>query len=137
LLCIINVEKDCPFFKRFAKETCDIDGVITRGDVIMARMAKSGRRNIACMTSAPAGSCSMLAMSPDLYAQTTSGIEPLYFISSMRRIKGNPGDKGFRSDFVDDTGDHWMEFEVFHPQVRRWMDITGETDVTKSPWYGN
>jgi ribonucleoside-diphosphate reductase alpha chain len=79
----------------------------------------------------------MLATSPDGYTQTTSGIEPLYFIISIRRKKGNPEDEGFRSDFIDDTGDHFMEFEVFHPQVQRWMDITGETDTTKSPWYGN
>jgi ribonucleoside-diphosphate reductase alpha chain len=125
-----DLEGHCPFFHRFYDEVCDLGDETLSGAGLMKRMMRNGRRNIACMTSAPAGSTSM-------ETQTTSGIEPLYFITIVRRKKGNPGDDGFRSDFVDDTGDHWMEFETVHPQVQRWMDVTGETDITKSPWHGN
>lgn len=127
-----ELEHGCAFFERFSKETCNIKGESTAisGDDLMAKMHKIGRRNIACLTTAPGGSVSMLT-------QTTSGIEPLYFPSSIRRKKGSPGDEGFRSDFVDDSGDHWMEFEVIHPQISKWMEVTGETDITKSPWHNN
>jgi len=132
-----KLEGDCPFFMRFSEEECDIGDEIIKGEDVIKRMCHFGRRNIGLLTSAPAGTCSLLSSSPDGYHQTTSGIEPLYLVSSTRRKKGNPGDEGFRSDFVDNNGDHWMEFDVFHPQVQRWMDITGETDITKSPWHGN
>ncbi len=125
-----SLEENCEFFKRFGKESCKIGDYTISGAELMKLMKKYGRRNIALLTTAPAGSCSM-------QTQTSSGIEPLYFMFSIRRKKGNPGDNGFRSDFVDSMGDHWMEFEVFHVQVKRWMEITGETDPTKSPWYGN
>jgi len=126
----VKREKKCPFFQRFSKEGCKIGDMVIHGKDVMKRMAQVGRRNIACLTGAPAGTVS-------IETQTTSGIEPLYFMSSIRRKKGNPGDEGFRSDFVDDTGDHWMEFKVFHPQVQHWLDITGKTDLTKSPWHNN
>lgn len=94
-------------------------------------MKKYGRRNIALLTIAPAGSVSLLT-------QTSSGIEPQFMIEPYtRRKKGNPGDENFRSDFVDQSGDHWMEFQVFPPKVKMWMEVTGETDVDKSPWRGS
>jgi len=94
-------------------------------------MKKYGRRNIALMTTAPTGTVSMMT-------QTSGGIEPEYSIDTYtRRVKGNPGDKNFRSDFVDDNGDHWMEFEVMKPKLKTWMQITGETDIKKSPWSGS
>jgi ribonucleotide reductase alpha subunit len=88
-----------------------------------------GRRNIANTTTAPAGSVSS-------QTQTTSGIEPVYMLSYTRRKKHNPSDKNARVDFVDAMGDQWQEFTVYHQGVKRWMDITGETDITKSPYYG-
>ena len=94
-------------------------------------MKKYGRRNIALLTTAPAGSVSLLT-------QTSSGIEPQFMIEPYtRRKKGNPGDENFRSDFIDQSGDHWMEFQVFPPKVKMWMEITGETDLDKSPWRGS
>ena len=94
-------------------------------------MQKYGRRNIALLTTAPAGSVSLLT-------QTSSGIEPQFMIEPyIRRKKGNPGDSGFRSDFVDQSGDHWQEFRVYPPKVKMWMEITGETDLKKSPWSGS
>jgi ribonucleoside-diphosphate reductase alpha chain len=88
-----------------------------------------GRRNIANTTTAPAGSVSS-------QTQTTSGIEPVYMLSYTRRKKHNPSDKNARVDFVDAMGDQWQEFTVYHQGVKRWMDVTGETDVTKSPYFG-
>jgi ribonucleoside-diphosphate reductase alpha chain len=90
---------------------------------------KTGRRNIANTTTAPAGSVSALT-------QTTSGIEPVYMLSYTRRKKHNPSDKNARVDFVDAMGDQWQEFTVYHQGVKRWMDATGETDVKKSPYWG-
>jgi ribonucleoside-diphosphate reductase alpha chain len=90
---------------------------------------KSGRRNIANTTTAPAGSVSS-------QTQTTSGIEPVYMLSYVRRKKHNPSDKNARVDFVDAMGDQWQEFTVYHHGVKLWMEATGETDVTKSPYYG-
>lgn len=94
-------------------------------------MAKYGRRNIANLTIAPTGSLSILT-------QTTSGIEPLFMLFPYtRRKKINPNDANAKTDFVDQNGDHWQEFEVYHPKVKMWMDVTGETDLKKSPWYGH
>lgn len=90
---------------------------------------KTGRRNIANTTTAPAGSVSS-------QTQTTSGIEPVYMLSYVRRKKHNPSDKNARVDFVDAMGDQWQEFTVYHHGVKLWMEATGETDITKSPYYG-
>lgn len=95
------------------------------------KMQRVGRRNIALLTTAPCGSVSILT-------QTSSGIEPQFMINPyVRRKKGNPGDKNFRSDFIDQNGDHWMEFTVYPPKVAEWMRITGESDLSKSPWAGS
>lgn len=90
---------------------------------------KTGRRNIATTTTAPTGSVSS-------QTQTSSGIEPVYLLSYVRRKKQNPSDKNARVDFVDNMGDSWQEFTVYHHGIKKWMDLTGETDVTKSPYWG-
>lgn len=116
-----ELEKDNPFLNRIKDED----------PKLYEDMKKYGRRNIALLTTAPAGSVSILT-------QTSSGIEPQFMITPYtRRKKGNPGDIGFRSDFVDQNGDHWMEFKVYPPKVKMWMEITGETDLEKSPWKGS
>ena len=74
--------------------------------------------------------------SVSILTQTTSGIEPLYQISYKRNKKINVNDGDTRVDFIDDKGDAWQQFDIYHPKVKMWMEITGETDVTKSPWYG-
>lgn len=99
------------------------------GPDIMKMWKKTGRRNIANTTTAPAGSVSALT-------QTTSGIEPVYMLSYVRRKKQNPSDKNARVDFVDAMGDSWQEFTMYHHGVKKWMDATGETDITKSPYWG-
>lgn len=119
-------EKKNPFLRRIKDEDPQL----------YADMKKYGRRNIALLTTAPTGTTSMMASLAEGYHGTTGGIEPLFMESYTRRKKGNSGDDNFRSDFVDDMGDHWMEFPVYHPGVQLWMDITGETDLTKSPYHG-
>ncbi len=97
---------------------------------VYSRMEKHGRRNISISTVAPTGTLSMLT-------QTSSGIEPVFMLSYKRRRKVNVHDKNSRVDFVDAMGDSWQEFVVYHPKVKMWMDVTGETDITKSPYSGS
>lgn len=112
-------EKDSPFLLRIKEENADLYNLISR----------VGRRNIGNLTIAPTGSMSLLT-------QTTSGIEPLFMLEPYkRRKKINPSDNNARVDFVDASGDSWQEFEVMHPKLRLWMEITGEKDWKKSPWY--
>ena len=95
-----------------------------------ARMMKHGRRNISLSTVAPTGTLSLLS-------QTSSGIEPVFMLSYVRRRKVNPKDKNTRVDFVDGSGDSWQEFAVYHPGLKSWMEISGETDIRKSPYWGS
>ena len=76
---------------------------------------KYGRRNIALTTTAPAGSISTLT-------QTTSGIEPAYLLKYVRRKKLTENDLDARVDFVDDVGDRWQEYDVYHHGFKQWMD---------------
>ncbi len=97
---------------------------------VYQRMMKFGRRNISLSTVAPTGTLSLLT-------QTSSGLEPVFMLSYKRRRKFNPNDKKGRVDFVDAMGDSWQEFTVYHSKLKQWMDITGETDITKSPYNGS
>lgn len=99
---------------------------------LYARMLAHGRRNISISTVAPTGSLSILA-------QTSSGLEPVFMLSYKRRKKINDGanDKNLKVDFVDSMGDKWQEFVVCHPKLKQWMEVTGETDETKSPYAGS
>ncbi|MFW5687499.1 MAG: adenosylcobalamin-dependent ribonucleoside-diphosphate reductase [Bacteroidota bacterium] len=81
-------------------------------------MRKNGRRNIALLTIAPTGSVSLMT-------QTTSGIEPVFMVAYKRRRKVNPNDKNVRVDFVDEVGDHWEEYNVFHHKFEDWLSING------------
>ncbi len=90
---------------------------------LYADMLKYGRRNIACLTIAPTGTTSLMT-------QTTSGIEPVFMPVYMRRRKVNPGDKDVRIDFVDENGDSFEEFVVFHHKFLTWMETKGY-DVSK------
>ncbi len=103
-------------------------------------MVKYGRRNIACLTIAPTGTTSLMT-------QTTSGIEPVFLPVYRRRRKVNPNDAEARVDFVDETGDAFEEYIVFHHKFVTWMRANGfsaskkytqeEVDVlvAKSPYY--
>jgi ribonucleoside-diphosphate reductase alpha chain len=85
---------------------------------VYAKMEKQGRRNISMLTIAPTGSVSICT-------QTASGIEPVFMVSYKRRRKVNPNDKNVKVAFVDEVGDSWEEYNVFHPKFLVWMKING------------
>ena len=87
-------------------------------------MLEYGRRNIALLTIAPTGTTSLMT-------QTSSGIEPVFMPVYKRRKKVNPNDKGVRVDFVDEVGDSWEEYVVFHHRFKQWMEVNG-IDVSKN-----
>lgn len=103
-------------------------------------MTRYGRRNIACLTIAPTGTTSLMT-------RTTSGIEPVFMPVYKRRRKVNPGDAGVHVDYVDEVGDSFEEYVVFHPKFLTWMQTKGydtsknysqaEIDklVVESPYY--
>jgi ribonucleoside-diphosphate reductase alpha chain len=93
------------------------------------RMMSHGRRNISISTVAPTGSLSMLA-------QTSSGIEPVFMLSYKRRRKVNADDPNAKVDFVDDMGDAFEEFTVYHHKLKEWMQITGKKEIKESPYAG-
>ncbi|HET8884789.1 MAG TPA: adenosylcobalamin-dependent ribonucleoside-diphosphate reductase [Salinimicrobium sp.] len=123
-------EKNNPFIQRLKAED----------EKLYFEMMEYGRRNIALLTIAPTGTTSLMT-------QTTSGIEPVFLPVYKRRRKVNPNDKEVRVDFVDETGDSWEEYVVFHHRFKEWMQINGfdtqenysqkELDelVQKSPYY--
>ncbi|MBQ7690811.1 MAG: adenosylcobalamin-dependent ribonucleoside-diphosphate reductase [Muribaculaceae bacterium] len=81
-------------------------------------MLKHGRRNIACLTIAPTGTTSLMT-------QTTSGIEPVFLPVYKRRRKVNPSDRDVHIDYVDENGDSFEEFIVYHPKFITWMNVKG------------
>jgi len=91
---------------------------------------KHGRRNIANTTTAPAGSTSCVT-------GTTSGGEALVALEMRRRRKITASDKLARIDEIDEMGDKWQHYQYVHPGVVKWMNVTGEKDITKSPYYGS
>ena len=114
-----ELEKDHPFINRIMNEDAEMK----------ADWAKYGRRNIANTTTAPAGSVSVLT-------QTTSGIEPAFMLAYKRRKKITAADNSVKVDYVDNMGDKWQEFNVYHHWFKTWMDITGKTDPKESPYWG-
>lgn len=125
-----NREKNNPFILRIKEAD----------PALYDRMVKSGRRNIACLTIAPTGTTSLMT-------QTTSGIEPVFMPVYKRRRKVNPNDSGVHVDFVDEVGDSFEEYIVYHQKFLEWMRINGidtekrysqeEIDelVARSPYY--
>lgn len=123
-------EKNNPFIQRLAQADPELYKDMTR----------FGRRNIALLTIAPTGTTSLMT-------QTTSGIEPVFMPVYKRRRKVNPNDKDARIDFIDEMGDSWEEYIVFHHKFKTWMEVNGfelkrnysndELDamVAKSPYH--
>lgn len=103
-------------------------------------MKKYGRRNIACLTIAPTGTTSLMT-------QTTSGIEPVFLPIYKRRRKVNPNDPAVKIDFVDESGDAYEEYVVYHHKFLTWMETAGipirenytqeqiEEIIAQSPYY--
>jgi len=140
----VNLAKDRGAFTIYDTEREKNNPLINRikneDPALYENMAENGRRNIALLTIAPTGTTSLMT-------QTTSGIEPVFMPVYKRRRKVNPNDKDVRVDFVDEVGDHWEEYTVFHHKFKTWMEINGydinreyiqeELDemVKKSPYY--
>lgn len=128
----INREKNNPFILRLKNED----------EQLYSDMQQYGRRNIALLTIAPTGTTSLMT-------QTTSGIEPVFMVSYKRRRKVNPNDKSVKVAFVDEVGDSWEEYRVFHHKFITWLEANGydaqevermeedalEKIVKKSPYY--
>jgi ribonucleoside-diphosphate reductase alpha chain len=113
-------EKNCPFIMRIAEES----------PLLYERMVKSGRRNISLTTTAPVGSISLMT-------RTSSGVEPLFTLETYtRRKKVNPTDKNSRVDFTDAMGDKWQNYTIMHPKAQMWTEVTGNSDLSQSPWAG-
>ena len=124
-------ERGHPFLERIWNEAPDV----------YEMSKKYGRRNIALTTTAPAGSVSVLT-------QTTSGIEPAYMLHYTRRKKLTENDLDGRVDFIDDSGDSWQEYTVYHHGFKHWMSymdktnpgifdgLTDEKMVAMSPYEG-
>jgi len=127
-----NREKDNPFIQRIAESA----------PRLYEKMSRVGRRNISMLTIAPTGSVSILT-------QTTSGIEPVFMVSYKRRRKVNPNDRNVTVSFVDEIGDSWEEYNVFHPRFETWLEMNGydvnavksypdeklQEVIAKSPYY--
>lgn len=123
-------EKNNPFIARIRENDPEL----------YERMVKSGRRNIACLTIAPTGTTSIMT-------QTSSGIEPVFMLVYKRKRKVNPTDENVRVDFVDEVGDSFEEYTVYHHKFLEWMRANGiepkknltseEIDelVAKSPYH--
>ena len=101
-------EKDNPFVSRLGKEDPEL----------LEEMKKHGRRNISLLTIAPTGTTSLMT-------QTTSGIEPVFLPAYKRRRKVNPNDKDAEVTFVDEVGDSWEEYNVFHHNFLAWLKVNG------------
>ncbi|AJR04665.1 adenosylcobalamin-dependent ribonucleoside-diphosphate reductase [Siansivirga zeaxanthinifaciens] len=101
-------EKNNPFIQRIKNED----------EKLYFDMLEYGRRNIALLTIAPTGTTSLMT-------QTSSGIEPVFMPVYKRRRKVNPNDKNIRVDFVDEVGDSWEEYVVFHHRFKQWMEVNG------------
>ena len=129
-ICDVQREEGHPFLSRIIKELLPEK---------IADYKKYGRRNIANTTTAPAGSVSCLT-------QTTSGIEPAFMLYYKRRKKINPNDELATVDFVDELGDKWTEYTVYHHAFQDWLSTTDpdcewekddpEIAVSHSPYAG-
>lgn len=123
-------EKNNPFLQRIKEAEPEL----------YQKMTKYGRRNIALLTIAPTGTTSLMT-------QTSSGIEPVFLPVYKRRRKVNPNDPQVRVDFIDEVGDSWEEYVVFHHKFLTWMEVNGierkstyseeelEELVKQSPYY--
>ena len=118
----VNMAKERGAFGvyNFEKEVGNpmISRILEAAPELEAEMKKYGRRNIAMLTIAPTGTTSLMS-------QTTSGIEPVFRPVYKRRRKINPSDKEQTASFVDETGEKFIEYYVFHHQFVKWLEING------------
>lgn len=142
----INLAKERGPFPIFSYEREQNNPFVNRlfeaAPELKQEMMSYGRRNLASLTVAPTGTVSLMT-------QTTSGIEPVFLPAYKRRRKVNPNDKNVTITFVDEVGDSWEEYNVFHPKFVTWLEINGHNVeevkrmndeqlnkiVEKSPYY--
>ncbi len=140
----VNTAKERGSFEIFDSEREKNNPFILRlkeaDEQLYYEMLEHGRRNIALLTIAPTGTTSLMT-------QTTSGIEPVFLPVYKRRRKVNPNDKEVRVDFIDEVGDSWEEYVVFHHRFKQWMEVKGHSTsknytqeeldklIKKSPYY--
>jgi len=93
---------------------------------LQKQIAQFGRRNVSLLTNAPTGSVSILS-------QTSSGIEPVFRNSYVRRRKLNHNEEGVTPDFVDQLGDKWLEYKIWHHNVAEWYAATKTDTDTPVP----
>lgn len=123
----INLAKERGSFKVFDwKKENQNNFIQSLPSKLKSQMIKHGRRNISILTNAPTGTCSIAA-------QTSSGIEPIFRVSYTRRKKINHSDTKTKADFIDDLGDRWQEFEIYHHEVKNYWNIAGKCDVSDLP----
>lgn len=112
-------EQSCEFIKRLPKS-------------ILNKMKKYGRRNISLLTQAPTGSVSLLSKVGEFDAyNVSSGVEPVFRNSYIRRKKINPNDAASRTDYVDALGDKWQEFTVYHSNVQNYLTKFKKNELPK------
>jgi ribonucleoside-diphosphate reductase alpha chain len=142
----VNLAKERGAFEIYdterEKKNPFINRIKNADEALYNDMAQHGRRNIALLTIAPTGTTSLMT-------QTSSGIEPVFMPVYKRRRKVNPNDKNVHVDFVDEVGDSWEEYTVFHHKFKTWMEINGydpdkryspeelEEIVKESPYHGS
>ncbi len=132
--CSVDMAIERGAFKDFSPEienTSEFVGMLQKEfPTVYDRMMQHGRRNISVSTVAPTGTLSMLA-------QTSSGIEPVFLTSYTRRRKVMESTSEAQVSFVDELGDRWEEFTVFHPKLKKWMEISGKENEKESPYAGS
>lgn len=142
----VNIAKDRGAFEIYdaSREVNNplINRIKAEDEALYNEMVEHGRRNIALLTIAPTGTTSIMT-------QTTSGIEPVFLPVYKRRRKVNPNDTDVNVTFVDEVGDSFEEFNVFHHKFMTWLEVNGydidkvesysdqevEKLVKKSPYY--
>jgi ribonucleoside-diphosphate reductase alpha chain len=137
-------ERGCfPIYDAACEENNPFIGRLRDADpALYADMVQYGRRNIALLTIAPAGTTSLMT-------QTTSGLEPVFRVAYKRRRKVNPNDQNAKITFIDAVGDSWEDYHVFHIPFQKWLKVNGfdpqliatlpEVEwnkiIEKSPWH--
>ena len=122
------------FNKELEKENLFLLNIKKEDPKLYERMQKFGRRNIALLTIAPTGSVSLLAKLVKRFG-SSSGIEPVFQAEYVRRRKINPLDNA-KIDFIDQNGDKWTEYSVYHAGLEEWIELNADKTKEESPYVG-
>jgi len=119
----VNLAKERGAFPVFDWEKEKSNSYISRlPKILRKQISRFGRRNISILTNAPTGSVSIMS-------QTSSGLEPVFRNSYIRRRKLSHNEMDIKPDFVDDLGDKWLEYKVFHHNLQEYMDLLGTEEI--------